>query len=153
MNARHPDRVTPSWYGDSIGHYEGDTLVVDTVGIKLGPASMVDIFGTPYSEALHVVERYRLIDGAAATQALAQNARQNFTIPVEVTGIVLDPDETHSGLQIEFTVDDPNMFTTPWSARVTLRRGVNEWIEDVCAENQHEYYANNMIPTDDTPDF
>jgi hypothetical protein len=33
MNAPHPAQVTPSWYGDSVGHYEGDTLVVDTVGI------------------------------------------------------------------------------------------------------------------------
>ena len=42
MNQQHPARVTPSWYGDSVGHYEGDTLVVDTVGIKVGRYSMVD---------------------------------------------------------------------------------------------------------------
>ena len=35
--ALHPAFVTPSWYGDSIGHYGGDTLVIDTVGIKTGP--------------------------------------------------------------------------------------------------------------------
>src|SRR5256885_6623472 len=34
MNQPHPARVTPSWHGDAVGHYEGDTLVVDTVGIK-----------------------------------------------------------------------------------------------------------------------
>ncbi|HEX3485609.1 MAG TPA: hypothetical protein VHT51_11150, partial [Micropepsaceae bacterium] len=34
MNQSHPAKVTPSWYGDSVGHYEGDTLVIDTVGIK-----------------------------------------------------------------------------------------------------------------------
>jgi hypothetical protein len=33
----HPALVTPSWYGDSVGHYEGDTLVIDTVGVKIGP--------------------------------------------------------------------------------------------------------------------
>src|SRR5262249_36564925 len=37
LNQLHPARVTPSWYGDSVGHYEGDTLVIDTVGIKVGP--------------------------------------------------------------------------------------------------------------------
>jgi hypothetical protein len=58
----HPAHVTPSRYGDSVGHYEGDTLVIDTVGIKIGPFAMVDMFGTPHTEALHVVERYRLID-------------------------------------------------------------------------------------------
>jgi hypothetical protein len=36
MNVPHPAQVRPSWYGDSVGHYEGDDLVVDTVGIKIG---------------------------------------------------------------------------------------------------------------------
>jgi hypothetical protein len=62
MNEPHAAQVTPSWYGDSVGHYEGDTLVIDTVGIKIGPFAMVDMYGTPHSPALHVVERYRLID-------------------------------------------------------------------------------------------
>ena len=62
MNVPHPAQVTPSWYGDSVGHYEGDTLVIDTVGLRIGPFSAVDQYGTPYTQALHVVERYRLID-------------------------------------------------------------------------------------------
>src|SRR6516164_4950602 len=45
LNQLHPAQVTPSWYGDSVGHYEGDTLVVDTVGIKIGPFAMVDWYG------------------------------------------------------------------------------------------------------------
>src|SRR5262249_51874901 len=53
MNQPHPAQATPSWYGDSVGHYEGDTLVIDTVGVKIGPFAMVDFYGTPYSEALH----------------------------------------------------------------------------------------------------
>jgi hypothetical protein len=60
LNWRHPENPTPSWQGHSVGWYEGDTLVVDTVGIiKVAPFSTVDAFGTPHSEALHVVERYR----------------------------------------------------------------------------------------------
>jgi hypothetical protein len=47
MNEAHPVQVTPSWYGDSIGHYEGDALVIDTVGIKSGPFAMLDMYGTP----------------------------------------------------------------------------------------------------------
>jgi hypothetical protein len=62
LNQPHPVQVTPSWHGDSVGHYEDDTLVIDTVGIKIGPFSMVDWYGTPHTQALHVVERYRLID-------------------------------------------------------------------------------------------
>jgi hypothetical protein len=61
MNVAHMAQVTPSWYGDSIGHYEEDTLVIDTVGVRIGPFAMIDMFGTPYTEALHVVERYRLM--------------------------------------------------------------------------------------------
>jgi hypothetical protein len=47
MNQPHSVPVTPSWYGDSVGHYEGDTLVIDTVGVKIGPFAMVDFYGTP----------------------------------------------------------------------------------------------------------
>jgi hypothetical protein len=54
MNEPHPARVTPSWYGDSVGRYEGDTLVIDTVGVKIGPFAMVDWYGTPHTPALHV---------------------------------------------------------------------------------------------------
>jgi hypothetical protein len=70
MDQPHPAQVIPSWNG--VGHYEGDTLVIDTVGVKVGsfPApglySMVDLFGTPHTSALHVVERYRLLDHETA---------------------------------------------------------------------------------------
>jgi hypothetical protein len=69
LNQPHSVYGTPSWYGESVGHYEGDTLVVDTVGFKMGPFSMSDPFGTPFTGAHHVVERYRLIDYEAAMEA------------------------------------------------------------------------------------
>jgi hypothetical protein len=78
MNEPHPARVVQSWYGDSVGHYEGDTLVIDTVGIKQGPFAMVDMYGTPHTEALHVVERYRLIDYESATEGWERDAKENF---------------------------------------------------------------------------
>src|SRR5438046_6581304 len=77
MNQPHPAQVKPSWYGDSVGHYEGDTLVVDTVGIKVGRYSMVDWYGTPHTEALHVVERYRLLDSEAAKDGFARDAKDH----------------------------------------------------------------------------
>jgi hypothetical protein len=58
MNVPHPAHVTPSGQGDSVGRYEGDTLVIDTVGIKASPISTLDWYGTPHSDALHVVERW-----------------------------------------------------------------------------------------------
>jgi len=45
-------------------------LALDTVGIKIGPYAMVDMYGTPHSPALHVVERYRLLDYEDAKDAI-----------------------------------------------------------------------------------
>src|SRR6516164_11704360 len=70
MNQPHPAPVMPSWYGDSVGRYEGDELVIDTVGVKIGRFSMFDWFGTPYTEHLHLVERYRLLDYEATMKAV-----------------------------------------------------------------------------------
>lgn len=58
LNDVHPAHVTPTPMGDAVAHYEGDTLVIDTVGVKVQPFTMVDRFVTPQSEALHLVERY-----------------------------------------------------------------------------------------------
>jgi hypothetical protein len=60
LNASHPANVTPSWFGDSVAHWEGDTLVVDTIG--LNTKTWVDVFATPHTDKLHVVERYRKRD-------------------------------------------------------------------------------------------
>jgi hypothetical protein len=87
LNEPHPARVTPTWYGDSVGYYEGDTLVIDTVGIKIGPFSTVDWYGTPYTEALHVVERYRLLDYEAAKAAEERGLKENIPFPVTDQGL------------------------------------------------------------------
>jgi hypothetical protein len=151
MNQPHPARVTPSWYGDSVGHYEGDTLVIDTVGIKVGPVSMVDRYGTPHTEALHVVERYRPLDYEAAKEAQERGEKENRRLPAWA----VDPDYKGKGLQLQFTVEDEGTFTMPWSATITYRRALGEWPEYVCAENRHEYYAgkDTAVPTADKPDF
>jgi len=60
MNEPHSAKPTPSWFGESVGHYEGDTLVVDTIG--LSTRTYVDNYFTPHTEQLHVIERYRMID-------------------------------------------------------------------------------------------
>jgi len=153
MNQPHPALVTPSWYGDSVGHYEGDTLIIDTVGVKVGRFAMVDMFGTPHTEALHVVERYRLIDYAAAKEAWQRN--ENFRIPSNDGGPDADPAYMGKGLQLQFMVEDEGVFTMAWSATVTYRRGLDEPQELVCAENPHEYYAgkDSEVPHADKPDF
>ena len=155
MNAAHATTVTPSWYGDAVGHYEGDTLVIDTVGIKVGPFAMVDMYGTPHSAALHVVERYKLLDYAAAKEAADRGQRNNRRLPSSDPGFAPDPNYRGQGLQLQFTVEDEGMFTTPWSAAVTYQRPLGEWREMACAENPHGYFRGKRaaIPTADKPDF
>jgi hypothetical protein len=152
LNVPHPENPTPSWQGHSVGWYEGDTLVIDTVGIKAAPLSTVDPFGTPHSEALHVVERYRLIDGEAAAETQRKHGAINRPTPPYGRGPI-DPDTAKQGLQVEFTVEDEGVFTTPWSGRVTYRRLVGGWPEAVCAENPFFLGAEVVVPTANTPDF
>lgn len=155
LNQSHPANVTPTWYGDSVGHYEGDTLVIDTVGIKTGPFSMIDMYGTPYSKALHVVERCRLLDYEAARDALERDAKINQRYPPNINPIDFDPNYRGKFLQLEFTVEDEGVFTTPWSAIITYGRPLGEWAENVCAENMHKYNTENepAVPTADKADF
>jgi hypothetical protein len=158
MNVQHPEHVTPTWQGDSVGRYEGDTLVVDTIGIKpQGPLAVIDRYGTPFSDALHVVERYRLIDGEAAAEAIRQH-RRTFTtdaapVRYNIYGAEADLDTSRKGLQVEVMVEDPKIFTRPWNGLVTYRPQLG-WMEMVCAENIRESTGPERdVPVDDTPDF
>jgi len=156
LNQPHPATVIPSLHGDSVGRYEGDMLVIDTVGVKLGPYRMIDRFGTPYTQALHVVERYRLLDYEATKEALDRAAKEWPS-----AGATIDRNYRGKGLQLEFTVEDEGVFTMPWSATITYGRDANQdWDERVCAENvQHEYDGQFFsdkdahVPTADKPDF
>ena len=124
MNEQHPAKVVPSWFGHSVGHYEnGDTLVIDTVG--LNTRTFVDQFRTPHSEQLHVVERYRIIEGGKALEAIAT---------------VDDPGAFTSawrGMQRYRRVEQGPM------------------TENICAENNEGFFerAVDPIPTADKPDF
>jgi hypothetical protein len=154
MNQSHPAQVTPSWYGDSVGHYEGDELVIDTVGVKLGPFSMLDWYGTPFTEALHLVERYRLLDYEATKKAVERDAKENAHNANPDNGSPADPNYKGKGLQIQVTVEDEGAFTMPWSANVTLRRAIDERLELVCAENPQWFPGqNSAVPRADKPDF
>ena len=155
MNQPHPTQLTPSWYGDSVGHYEGDTLVIDTIGFKIGPFSAVDQYGTPFTHDLHLIERYRLIDYEAAKAAWERGGKEN--VRGGAIGETWSPDPDHKGkaLQLEFTVEDQGVFTTAWTATKTYRRVFREWPENVCAENPHKYGTEKdpAVPMTDKPDF
>lgn len=64
MNVPHTKNPAPSWYGESIGHYEGDTLVVDTIG--LNTVTFVDGYRTPHTTQEHVIERFKIVNGGKA---------------------------------------------------------------------------------------
>jgi hypothetical protein len=70
LTDRHSEAVTPSWFGESIGHYEnGDTLVVDTIGLST-ENSYIDNFRTPHTDKLHVVERFTVEPGGKNITAI-----------------------------------------------------------------------------------
>jgi hypothetical protein len=79
LNAAHPANLKPSWYGDSVAHWEGDTLVVDTVG--LNNRTWLDGFGTPHSDKIHVVERYHLRDPNTLEVLFTVDDTGAFTTP------------------------------------------------------------------------
>jgi hypothetical protein len=66
LDVPHASNPKPSWYGDSVGHYEGDTLAVDTVGQN--DKTYVDNYMTPHTAQIHVVERFRLIEGGSTLE-------------------------------------------------------------------------------------
>jgi hypothetical protein len=123
LDQPHSPNPKPSWYGESVGHYEGgDTLVVDTIGMN--DKSFVDSYRTPHTDQIHVVERFKLIEAGRV-------------------------------LEVNFTVDDPGAFTMPWTAGKRWRRAPGALMEEVCAENNADYfnYAVEPMPSAATPDF
>ncbi|MDE2474964.1 MAG: hypothetical protein KGO48_07975 [Alphaproteobacteria bacterium] len=71
LNVPHSQNPAPSYYGESVGHYEGGTLVVDT--IAMNDRTVTDLYNTPHSDAIHVIERYRLVNDG-------KNLRVDFTV-------------------------------------------------------------------------
>lgn len=67
LDVPHSTNPKLSWYGESVGHYEGDTLVIDTIGQN--DKTFVDVYRTPHTENVHVVERWRTVDGGRMMEA------------------------------------------------------------------------------------
>jgi hypothetical protein len=151
MNEPHPAQVTPSWHGDAVGHYESDTLVIDTVGIKSDRKfAMIDLFGTPYTGKLHVVERYQLLDLDAVKGDLERGLKENWR-----PGGPANPNYKDKYLKVQFTIEDEGAFTTPWTATMVYLRDHLEWPEEACAENPFGFYHDKDagVPRADKPDF
>jgi hypothetical protein len=84
MNAKHPDDPDPTWYGHSIGHWEGETLVVDTVGFN--DKFWFDYLGHPHTEQLHTVERYTRTDLGTMHIEVTINDPGAYTKPFTTQG-------------------------------------------------------------------
>ena len=123
LNVPHSKNPKPSWTGESVGHYEGDELVVDTIGFN--DKTFVDNYRTPHTEKMHVVERFKLLDGGNILQD---------TITVEDPGAF-------------------NMKWSAEQRWRRTNRGPIEEIS--CAENNEGFYDYDVcpIPQADKPDF
>jgi hypothetical protein len=124
LTDKHSEHVTPSWFGESIGHYEnGDTLVVDTIGLST-KNSYINNFRTPHTEKEHVVERLEL------------SADGKF-------------------LEASVVVDDPDALNEPLHLFQRWRKVKNELLETVCAENNEDFFHQNLfpLPVAEKPDF
>ena len=106
LNVPHSRNVKPSWFGESVGHYENGELVVDTVGfLDKHEFDFVDNWRTPHTKDMHVVERFKLADGGKELDATV-------------------------------TVDDPGTFNKPWSGTARWRKvDYGQMLESICAEN------------------
>src|SRR5258708_2099099 len=129
MNVPHSAQVTPSWFGESVGHYEGDALVVDTIG--LNTRTFIDSFLTPHTDKLHVMERFQIVDGGKAMEV---------QVRVEDPGAFTMP---WNAIQRYRRVDE--------KGKATDQRQMGGPIEEMaCAENNRGI---GPIPAAMTPDF
>ena len=105
VNEKHPEDWTPSYYGHSVGHWEGDSFVVDTIGFNAD--TPIDMFATPHTEQLHVVERYRLVDGGETLRVdITVEDPGAFTTPWTTYVTYGAPDEEY----LEFICQENNRF-------------------------------------------
>ncbi len=72
LTDKHSENVKPSWFGESIGQYEGDALVVDTIGLAGGKFHYIDSFRTPHTDKLHVVERFSVSPDSRTLTAIVR---------------------------------------------------------------------------------
>jgi hypothetical protein len=108
---KHPDDLIPSWWGHSIGRWEGDTLVIDTVGYN--DKFWFDSRGTPHTEKLHTIERWTRLNYGRIVNEFTLEDPGAFTKPVQLkfTGRLLRPNlKTGGGELMEFICLEDNEY-------------------------------------------
>jgi len=139
---KHSANLKASWYGESIGHYEGDTLVVDTIG--LDDRTFVDGFGTPHTKELHVIERFHLIDGGKTLEVNVHVEDPGaFTMPWDA----IQRFRLFEAAVAKVPVERLAVLATPAEGPLT---------EAICAENPNSFFVGQPalpIPQAAVPDF
>jgi hypothetical protein len=142
LTDKHAPDVKTSWYGESIGHYEGSSLVVDTVGID--DRTVVDGFGTPHTKQLHVVERFHLIDNGDILEAnIHVEDPGAFTMPWDAIQRFRQYEAAVRKLPIERLAQLASAPEGPLT-------------EQICADNPNSFFAGTgalPIPQARAPDF
>jgi hypothetical protein len=103
---KHPADPLPTWWGHSIGHWEGDTLVIDTVGYN--DKFWFDSRGTPHTEQLHTIERWTRINYGTLVNELTLEDPGTFSRPVHLkfTATALPPNQD----LLEFVCTENNQY-------------------------------------------
>ena len=142
LNVPHSANVKPSWFGESVGHYEGDTLVVDTIGIST--RTFVDNFETPHSEKLHTIERFHMTNGGMTLEA---------NLHVEDPGAFTTPwDASQRYKRVEPGVAEAKVE----NSLLGSTGDAGPILESSCAENPNGLFGAEgtlPIPHTDKPDF
>jgi hypothetical protein len=129
----HWPQALRSWMGDSLGHWEGNTLVVETTNINTGDGATHDVWKR----------------AASPLNVATQGVPANNAIPVSAEARVVER-FTRTGpgaLVYELTYSDPQVFTAPWTARITWTRDDSyEFFEYACNEG-NEAIRNNILAT------
>jgi hypothetical protein len=81
LNVPHSQNPKPTWHGESVGHYEGNTLVVDTIAMLVHPVNFIDHYRTPRSDQTHVVERFTMVDDDTIEVSINVEDPIAFTMP------------------------------------------------------------------------
>jgi hypothetical protein len=132
LTDRHSPHVNPSWFGESIGHYEGDTLVVDTIGFNT--RTVTDFFFTPHTDKLHVVERFRVFPDGRTMEA---------SIHVEDPGaFTMGWDAVQRYRRVEPGVAENETPLSPISGSTAA----GPLIERICAENAQNHFGGGIAP-------
>jgi len=107
MNRQHPKDLDPTYSGDSIGKWEGDTLVVDTIGFN--DKTWVDMDGgLPHSDAMHVIERIRRVDHDTLVDEMTIEDPKAYTKPITAQQVY----KLKPGWEIqEYVCEENNKYT------------------------------------------